>query len=244
MQLIPLILGSEASTGVSACLRSPDEYGLLQKSVLRGTRLPGVQKLIAVTNRDFFYRTKAELNFLSQTISLISGPFQQNTAAVLAAAAAHIAQLHGEDTLILVLPINHLNVDEVKISVATKAALSGYLVTFGMHSYNTNAKYVYPEGSINALGARQFLWNSNLFLFKAGVILQAIKTHCPGVLSATLNCLKHSELKEENNCLILDLNPIHFLSIPHCSINDEVIQKSSNTVMLSCGLEWLDNSIM
>lgn len=249
MQLIPLIISNEGGAlRTSTCFPSLDEYNLLQKNILRGAILAGVQKLITITSRDFFYKIKKELSFLNHSMSLILGPFQDNTAAMVAAAASHVTQFHGEETLLLVLAINHLNVDlnafQDAIVVATEAALSGKLVTFGMFFHETNKKYIHPDESNNNFSTRQFVWNSNLFLFKAGAILQAMETHCPDVLLSTLSCLKHCELTEDDNCLILDLNSTPLFSIPKCSINEEVIKKSSKTVVLSCDLQWLDNSIL
>lgn len=241
MQLVPLIIGGH--TGAT------NEYHWLEKNILRGAMLSDVQHLVTATNQELSYKTKQQLNFLSQSMSFIVGSVGQNIAAVIAVAASHIAQYHGEDTLImLALAINPMTIQqsvfEHTISIAKNAALEGHLVIFGNRAYETNKQYETPEKNnyrLQELAGFQFLWNSSLFLFKAGTILQALTIHCPDFLSATLDCLKHCELTQENNSLTLALDPHHFAHIPKCMFDEEVIKKFNGTMVLSCDLNWLEN---
>lgn len=254
MQLIPVILCSGAGSrpwSVSqelhpkSFIQLAEDYNLLQKSILRGAMLPGVQKIVTVTNRDIFHKVRKEFNetmLKSQTISFILEPEHHNNAAAVTAAALHIYQFHDEDTLILILGIDDLNIptDEFQqtISAAIELAESGKLVTFGMLTSATNTKYHYPKADNDNV----FIWNSSLFLFRAGTFLQAMKEHRPDILSTTSTCLKNSEIIEEENALILDLDTPSFFSIPENFINSEVIKKSDKTIVVPCDLNWLDNN--
>lgn len=268
MQLIPVILcnGKEPQLyPVSHELHSEpfiqlaDVYSLFQKSILRGAMLPKVQKLIAVTNHDIFYKIKNEpheISLANQMVTFILEPFRHNTAAAVAASALHVTQSQDEDPLLLVLSLDCLNIDfndfQNVIHAATESALAGKLVTFGMNVYETNEKFDPTEDKSAQYEKKSFfqiaedpsttnrLWNSSIFLFKAGALLDAMRQHCPDILSTTATSLKHSKLREEHGYLRLDLDPTSFFSIPEASLNDEVIKKSKNTVMISCDLAWID----
>jgi mannose-1-phosphate guanylyltransferase len=207
-----------------------------------------VRKVVAVTPRDAFFDIKEEMNHINltaQTTSFILEPFRRNTAASVATAALHIAQLHSEDALVLVLPSGHLPVEQDAfqntISVAMESALSGKLIAFGMRTYKANTKYSWAANNDKESQA-SFQWNSSLFLFKAGSMLKAMREHCPDVLSTTSTCLKHSELIEENNHQKLELNPSTFCNVLEGSLNEVVIKKSNQTTVMLCDLNWLDHS--
>lgn len=271
MQLIPVILcnGKEPQlypvsheSHSEPFIQLADVYSLFQKSILRGAMLPKVQKIIAVTNHDIFYKIKNEpheISLTNQIVTFILEPFRQNTAAAVAASALHVMQSHDEDTLLLVLSLDCLNIDyndfQKVIHAATESALSGKLVTFGMNVYESNRKFVAPKIDMNNVlqgepknffqiaedpSTTNRLWNSGIFLFTAGSLMKAMREHCPKILSTTLDSLKHSKLREEEGYLRLDLDPTSFFSIPEGSLNDEVIKKSNNAVMLSCDLAWID----
>lgn len=257
MQLIPVILCGEVGTHPKSISEKkqpqpsrlpPNTYTSLQKSILRGALLPAVKKIVVVTPREAFFDIKDEMQQIhltaQQTTSFIVEPFRRNTAASVATAVLHIAQLHSEDALVLVLKAEHLPIDQdvfqKTILAAIESALSDKLIVFGMRTYQANTKYSWDKASNNKASQASFQWNSGLFLFKAGSMLKAMREHCPDVLSTTFTCLKHSELIEEQNLQKLELNPSTFCNVPEGSLNDIVIKKSNKTTVMLCDLNWLD----
>jgi len=42
------------------------------------------------------------------------------------------------------------------------------------------------------LASGRFLWNSGMFCFRAGSMLDAIQRHCPAIRDVTRACIEHS----------------------------------------------------
>ena len=113
-QLVPVVLSGGAGTRLwpvsreampKPFMRLPDGMSLLQKTFSRASSLPGVERVLTVTNREVVFRTQDEYRQVgTQRIALdfILEPFGRNTAPAIAAAALHCARLHGEDSLLLV----------------------------------------------------------------------------------------------------------------------------------------------
>ncbi|WP_287814118.1 sugar phosphate nucleotidyltransferase, partial [Pseudomonas sp.] len=97
--LIPCIIAGGAGTRLwpvsreampKPFMRLPDGESLLQKTFMRATSLPGVERLLTVTNREVFFRTLDDYRLLNKThagLDFILEPFGRNTAPAIAAAA-------------------------------------------------------------------------------------------------------------------------------------------------------------
>src|SRR5512135_2627040 len=98
-------------------IRLADGQSLLQKAWLRGALLPNVTEVLTVTNRDLFFKTEDEFREIANSApsglpnSFILEPFGRNTAPAIAAAALQVAEVHGEQALLLVLAADHLIAD-------------------------------------------------------------------------------------------------------------------------------------
>ena len=126
-----------------------------------------------------------------------------------AMAALHVAEKHGRDALLLVLAADHLIKDQPAFAraVADAASLAAqdYLVTFGIvpDAPETGFGYIESGEALGAgkvvkrfvekpslekaqeyLAAGNFLWNSGMFCFKAGAVLDELARHAPDVLKA------------------------------------------------------------
>src|SRR6185437_9631389 len=123
MLLIPTILCGGAGSRLwpvsrelhpKPFIRLADGESLLQKAFLRGALLPGVQEIATVTNRELFFKTRdefAEVNASRLPTSFILEPFGRGTAAAVASAALRISESHGAGAALLILPADHLIVD-------------------------------------------------------------------------------------------------------------------------------------
>ncbi len=112
------------------------------------------------------------------------------------------AQTHGDDAVMLVLPADHLIPDtEAYVSCALEAArsaLQGQLVVFGVQPSSPETGFGYieveqvsrtaqkalrfvekPDAATAAqyLSTGRYYWNSGMFCFTAGTILQAFRDH-------------------------------------------------------------------
>ena len=185
--LIPVILSGGAGSRLwplsreahpKPFIRLPDGQSLLQKTFLRAAALPGVDQILSVTNREFYFQTAddyREVNESGLPTGYLLEPFGRNTAAAVAVAALSVQQSH-PDALMLVLPADHLIADEGAFAAAVERAVelaaTGRLVTFGItpDAPETGYGYIEAEGEQvlrfvekpDAATAEQFLTSGRL----------------------------------------------------------------------------------
>jgi mannose-1-phosphate guanylyltransferase len=244
-------------------IRLADGQSLLQKAFLRGAQLPGVTEILTVTNRELFFKTEdefREVNAAGVATSFILEPFGRNTAAAIAAAAIQISQTHGNDALMLVLAADHLIADhkafQQAVLKAAELATTGKLVTFGIQPDAPETGYGYIEADGNTvlrfvekpslekaqdyLASGRFLWNSGMFCFSVGTLLQQMAQHCPQILAATRACMAQSRSAEGKGFKQLELNPDTFGNVPDESIDYAVMEKSDQVAVVPCNIGWSD----
>jgi len=132
-------------------IKLEDGQSLLQKTFIRAALIPEVQEMLIVTNREVFFHTQDEYRTLdlAPKASYILEPVGRNTAPAIAAAALQLANTHDKETILLVLPADHLIHDPDTFVQATEQAIrlaeEGYLVTFGMKPTRPETGYGYLE---------------------------------------------------------------------------------------------------
>jgi mannose-1-phosphate guanylyltransferase len=244
-------------------MRMADGQSLLQKAFLRGVSLSRVEEVLTVANRELFFKIDQEFNEVNRariSTSFILEPFGRNTAAAVAAAALQVANGYGGDSIIIVLASDHLITDQSAFTQAVVQAIDlaqrGKLVTFGIKPSSPETGYGYIEADGNTvkrfvekpsledaksyLQTGRFLWNSGMFCFTAGTILQEMEEHCPGVLMATRKCIGQSYRSEDKGFKQLELNPEYFREVPNISIDYAVMEKSKRTAVVPCDIGWSD----
>ncbi len=272
MRLIPTILCGGAGSRLWPVSRElhpkpfihlADGQSLLQKTFLRGAQLPEVAEILTVTNRELFFKTTDEYRATNQarlTLSYILEPFGRNTAAAIICAALQIRDAHGEDTLMLVLPADHLITDQnafaIAIAEATQLALQNKLVTFGIQPTGPETGYGYIEAEENRvlrfvekpsldkaqeyLKSGRFLWNSGMFCFSVKTLLQEVEVHCPEILGAVKACAAASDKATGKDFMQLELNAQTFGLVPEDSIDYALIEKSNQVAVVPCQIGWSD----
>jgi mannose-1-phosphate guanylyltransferase len=275
MQLIPTILCGGAGSRLwpvsrelhpKPFIRLADGQSLLQKAYLRGAVLPDVTEIITVTNRELFFKTEDEYRELTSvtnrklTHRFLLEPFGRNTAPAIATAVLQVAEIHGDDAMLLVLAADHLIADQVAfeqaVAEAKKLAVQGKLVTFGINPETPETGYGYIESNGNEvlrfvekpslihaqeyLDSGRYLWNAGMFCFSAGAMLREMDKHCPAILAATRNCMGQSRKSEGVGFTQLELDPRTFGNIPDDSIDYAVMEKSSSVAVVPCSIGWSD----
>jgi mannose-1-phosphate guanylyltransferase len=240
-----------------------DGQSLLQKAFLRGALLPGVEEVLTVTNRELFFKTEdefREVNADGVGTSFILEPFGRNTAPAIAAAAFHVAKKYGNDAVMLVLAADHLIADQQTfqqaVLKAAELAVSGKLVTFGIQPDLPETGYGYIETDGNTvlrfvekpslekaqeyLASGRFLWNSGMFCFSVGSMLQQMEQCCPQILTATKACIEQSRSAEGKGFTLLEPDPDTFGNVPDDSIDYAVMEKSNQVAVVPCNIGWSD----
>ncbi len=249
-------------------IRLADGQSLLQKAFLRGAGLPGVTEILTVTNREFFFKTEDDFNEVNTDGGIftryILEPFGRNTAAAIAAAALLVAQQHGAEAILLVLAADHMIADQdafqAAVQQAAELARAGRLVTFGIQPDAPETGYGYLETEGHTvrrfvekpslekaeayLASGRFLWNSGMFCFTAGVLLEQMQLHCPDILAATQRCLEQSRTVEGPGSQQVKLDPDSFRQAPANSIDYAVMEHAahgdSQVAVVPCAIGWSD----
>jgi len=272
MRLIPTILCGGAGSRLwpvsrelhpKPFIRLADNQSLLQKTFLRGANLPGVEEILTVTNRELFFKTKdefLEVNDKQLDTTYILEPFGRNTAAAIASATLRVIDDHGKDTCMLILPADHLIIDQDAFAQAVVQAMDlaaqNKIVTFGISPDSPETGYGYIEAQGNNvlqfiekpslekaqqyLESGNFFWNSGMFCFSAGTMLTELEQYCPDILLAMKTCLEQSKQAFGNGFSHIDLDTESFRAVPENSIDYGVIERSSRIAVVPCDIGWSD----
>lgn len=272
--LIPIIL----SGGVGARLwpvsreshpkpfmKLPDGQSLLQKTFVRAAALDGVGEVLTITNREHYFKSRDEYQsarkgFPGVTDTFLLEPFGRNTAAAIVLGAMSVAEAHGSDALMLVLPADHLIDDQAAFAAAVKQAAGlaeqGNLVTFGIvpDAPETGFGYIEADGHVvkrfvekpsyeaarEYVDSGRYLWNSGMFCFKAGTVLEQFKIHAPAIYEHALPCWEATRNKTQGNMPMMEIDPDTFAAIPENSIDYAIMEKSAVVMVVPGRFGWSD----
>ncbi|RTY86038.1 mannose-1-phosphate guanylyltransferase [Flavobacterium sp. RSP49] len=169
-----------------------------------------------------------------------------------AAAIAFAALASDPEAILIVTPSDHIIGDmehyNKAIQEAVEKASNGFIVTFGIIPTKPETGYGYIERKgedvvsfrekPNQVSARDFiargnfLWNSGMFCFKAGIFLEELKTYNPEVY-------EKSKIAWDNNSngnLDLALS----MDIPSISIDYAVMERSKKIKVVVSEFSWSD----
>ncbi len=242
---------------------------LLQQAIERGQAC-GIDDVIVVTNQDYLFLSRDVISGLTDRpkVRFLLEPKGRNTAPAIALAALACAQAHGLDAVMLVLPADHLIPDtEAFVACVLEAAhqaQQGKLVVFGILPTTPETGFGYVEvekpgySTQKALrfvekpdlsAAQQYLvsgryyWNSGMFCFTAGSILQALKDHAPEVIQAAEHVWISSTTREgdgTNQEVVTQFAPHAFSLQPDISIDYAVMERASNVSVVPAKFGWSD----
>ncbi|MBT5406948.1 MAG: mannose-1-phosphate guanylyltransferase/mannose-6-phosphate isomerase, partial [Gammaproteobacteria bacterium] len=189
--------------------------------------------------------------------NIILEPISKNTAPAIALAALSA----GNDTLLLVLPADHVIEDEEyfnKLVLEAKPlAKSGKLVTFGIVPTKAHTGYGYiKSGRKLDIGfvvdqfmekpstqhakkyfeSGEYYWNSGIFLFNSSRYLEELKKFRPNIYQACKNSMQGA--KSDFNFLRVD--KARFEECPRESVDFAVMENTEDAVVIAMDAGWSD----
>ncbi|MEM5329968.1 mannose-1-phosphate guanylyltransferase/mannose-6-phosphate isomerase [Paraburkholderia sp. JHI2823] len=225
-------------------------------------------EILTVTNRDYYFMSKdefanAKLGEL-QSGTFMLEPTGRNTAPAVAMAARYVAEKYGRDALMLVLAADHLVQDQegfvASVASAVELANRGKLVTFGIVPTSPDTGFGYIEAgekigdgrialrfvekpdavkAAEYVAAGNYLWNSGMFCFKAGVILDELARSAADVAQATEACWAALQASMPS-AQMLEIPAESFQAVPDISIDYAVMERSSNVAVVPSTFGWSD----
>jgi mannose-1-phosphate guanylyltransferase/mannose-6-phosphate isomerase len=247
-------------------MRLPDGETMIEKTARRAlAACPGTPRLYTVTAREHQFLTADEYTkVLPEGVRsrLLLEPVGRNTAPAVVMAALAIEADIGRDALMLVLAADHLIRDQASFDASVRAAATlahaGDLVTFGIVPTRPETGYGYIERGVGLgdagfrvvrfvekpdrataegyLAAGSFLWNSGMFCFRAGTVLDAAAASCPDVLAACRRVFTGVDTSAD----VISFDQEAFAAIPDISFDYAVMERAPNRAVVPATFDWSD----
>ncbi|WP_371195020.1 mannose-1-phosphate guanylyltransferase/mannose-6-phosphate isomerase [Glaciecola sp. SC05] len=233
---------------------------MLQDTILR---LPNAQISAPLIICNENHRFLAAEQMLRAGIShggILLEPVGRNTAPAIALAAM-MALKSEDDPVLLILAADHLIEDHAAfanaIAKANSLAQADNLVTFGIVPTEAHTGYGYIKaGAANGEGfavadfvekpdaataqkyldSKQYFWNSGMFMFKASVYLNELKTHRPDIYAACESAVATTEADLD----FIRIDAEAFAKCPDESVDYAVMEKTERAAMVSLDAGWND----
>jgi len=234
---------------------------MLQETALRLQGMPGtLDECLVICNEAHRFLVAEQLRAIDQKAQIVLEPEGRNTAPAVAL-AAFLAAESDKDTLLLIMPADHVITDKAAFQVAVtegvEAAKLGKLVTFGIVPTRAETGYGYVKAKVEGPGAvqvdsfvekpdvitakkyvegGQHFWNSGMFLFSARTYLNNLREFAPKMHEKCLESIKN----RANDTDFVRPDTGSFLQSPSDSIDYAVMEQTDAAVMVPLDAGWSD----
>jgi len=239
-------------------LQLTGNVSLLQATLLRAGKLPGVLPPLVIVGEEHRFITLSQLESLNlpEACTILLEPVGRNTAPAVCAAAAYCRD-QGDDVVLLVLPADHI-IREVEgfaaaVARAAELAAGGKVVTIGINPSRPEIGYGYIErGEGDRVvsfkekpdldQARQYLaggrhfWNSGMFAFTAATLLREMGEHAPEILS----CMDAAVAQGVPDQSFFRMDGAAMARCPEDSLDYALMEKTGAAAVVVADLGWSD----
>lgn len=269
--IVPVILAGGAGTRLWPLSRDarPKQFlpltgaqTLLAQTARRAAGLKNTAAPLVVGREAHRFLIAEQLRQAGTPGMVMLEPAGRNTAPAAAAAAFEALATHGPDSQLLILPSDHVMADTgafaTAVAIASDAAASGYLTTFGVMPTSPETGYGYirrgedvldgvarvaafvekPDKATATtyLDSGDYLWNSGMFLFPAQAYLDALASHAPDLLESARAA--HAGAERDSDFLRLD--PQAFAACRSDSIDYAVMERTEHAAVVALDAGWSD----
>lgn len=229
---------------------------MIQATAARLEGIPDLAAPMVVANTAHVAEVERQLTEIGMAPQLIvAEPQGRNTAPAVALAAL----LVDPDDVLVVLPADHVVEDRDAfidaLGVAIDHARSGALVTFGIVPAYPATGYGYiraaGEGRVEPVvefvekpdlmtaeryvASGLFRWNSGMFVFPVGLLIQEMEVHCPSVLEGVRRAL---DTAQRDGSVLRPGDD--FSHVPSISIDHALMEHTDRAVVVALDAGWTD----
>lgn len=216
-----------------------------------------------ICNEEHRFLVAEQLRQLGKKANIILEPVARNTAPAIALAALYQKSLNQSDSVMLVLPADHVieNIEAFQsaLRMALSQAESGKLVTFGVVPTSPATGYGYIKGYSNSCNdpvvtvskfiekpdikraqryfdQGDYFWNSGMFMFRADKYLEELERFRPDILEACERAM--DQLTPDLD--FVRINSDAFTACPSESVDYAVMEKTGRAVVVPLDAGWCD----
>ncbi len=239
------------------------DRSLFQETVLRSGALQNAVSPLIVCNEAHRFLVAEQLRELgTRARAIVLEPIGRNTAPAVSVAAmlAERSAESGSDAMLAVFPADHVITSRPAfvsaVSAAVEAAEQGHLATFGVvptrpetgygyilrgtdrRRWSDLERFVEKPDLATAKGyvaSGRHLWNSGMFVFRAGAYLTELARHAPRIIEATKRAVDEATTDSDFTRL-----GAAFADCPSDSIDYAVMEKTDKAVVVSLDAGWND----
>ncbi|MFZ3073454.1 MAG: mannose-1-phosphate guanylyltransferase/mannose-6-phosphate isomerase [Thermodesulfobacteriota bacterium] len=248
------------ATSPKQLLKIAGDESLLKETIKRLAPLipPSSVSIVTNSSQAEIIRLHLSQGKKASPVKIVAEPSGKNTAPAIALAAMKVFRKNPE-AIMAVLPADHIIGDapafRKTLKAAVEAAELGALVTFGVKPKSPHTGYGYIKakaGVYKKVGAikvrkverfvekpklekaKEFLkeggyfWNSGIFVWKASAILEEMKTHLPSLYKSIMSIRSDEDVISA------------YSKIEAISIDNGVLEKSKNVVVIEADFSWSD----
>ncbi len=239
-------------------LKLTGDTSLLQTTLLRVTEIPNVLPPVIVVGEEHRFITLSQVEDLTSVdkFSILLESEGRNTAPAICG-AAHFCKDVGDDVILLVLPADHIVLNQKgfveAVSSAAKLAQGGAVVTFGIQPTSPETGYGYIEqGEGNSVAsfkekpdletAEKYLkqgnyyWNSGMFAFSLETVLAETLKYAPEINSA----MEKAVAGGRHDGHFFRFEKEAMASCPSDSIDYALMEKTDKAAVIVADLGWSD----
>lgn len=232
-----------------------EDKSLIQATLKRIEDVISPKNTYIITNSIYLYELKKQIKGSRiPNNNIILEPEAKNTAPAIGLCARLISR-HDKDAVLVVLPSDHyikgLNKFKSSLHKAIACAQQGFLVTIGIKPKRPSTGYGYikvapahahesyynvdrflEKPNLNKakeyIKNKSFFWNSGIFVWKASVFLEELKTHLPGLYSLIASIKNEDDIKR----LWPKVEPV--------SVDYGIMEYSKNIALIPADFYWTD----
>ncbi len=235
------------------------EHSLLQTTLIRVSLLPDALPPIIVVGEEHRFLTRSQVEELDlfPEYHLLLEPLGKDTAPAICGAALFVDQQQEEDTVLLLLPADHLIAQPdafVKaVAEAQEQAEQGKLATFGIVPDSPETGYGYIcrgagnkvksfvekpdlETAKKYVADGNYFWNSGMFAFPTATLLAELNDFAPDIP----RCMKKAVDNGETDGVFFRFDKAGMARCPAISIDYGLMEKTANAVVVEADFGWND----
>lgn len=233
---------------------------LLQETCQRISNVITYNDQWIITGQSYYYQIMSQVKELcpmEDGIEILLEPVGKNTAPAIIWAAKRCSKQYGNDSILVVLPSDHLIMNTVKfeksLEYAIQEASKGSLVTFGISPTSPETSYGYIKTDKNPvngkaykvhcfvekpdakkaqefLDAGSYLWNSGMFVYHVGTLLSEAESYCKDIY----------DLFENHDVFDTDEVELAYKASPAISIDYALMEHTDKAVVVASNFGWSD----